>query len=397
MINRPVRIALLGTFPVRSKFDEGLEFTASFSFEHPSSPLVNLAPQLALDKELDVHVVTLHPHLKKDYLIENDRVTYHLLRGGRLSLQILTFYQLDKNRLISMLDRLRPDVVQAFGTEGPYALAAAECCYPSIIYMQGVANELVKSTPPKFNLNWLRLFMTQFTEKNVVRMAGNFIAESSFSEGFVRRLNPSAKIHRMKNLIHPLYFQTGRKPVDSLRVILFIGRVTEEKGIFELLHAFAKIHDKHPEVKLEFIGPIHDPLEDARLRDSVRELGLAESVSFSGLQPVSYITERLAEACMMAYPSYMDTSPNSIYEAMAVGTAVIGARVGGIPDMVEDGVTGLLVQPRDSESLARAMNFLFDYPEENQRIGQNAKSSARAELESAQTIRNIKKLYMSLL
>jgi glycosyltransferase involved in cell wall biosynthesis len=228
-------------------------------------------------------------------------------------------------------------------------------------------------------------------------MAGNFIAESSFSEGFVRRLNPSAKIHRMKNLIHPLYFQTGRKPVDSLRVILFVGRVTEEKGVFELLHAFAEIHDKHPEINLEFIGPIHDPLENAKLRVTVQELGLAEWVSFSGLQPVSYIAERLAEACMMAYPSYMDTSPNSIYEAMAVGAAVIGTRVGGIPDMVEDGVTGLLVQPRDSESLARAMNFLLDYPEENQRVGQNAKSAARAELESAQTIRNIKKLYMSLL
>ena len=213
----------------------------------------------------------------------------------------------------------------------------------------------------------------------------------------MRRLNPSAKIHRMKNLIHPLYFQTGRKPVNSLCVILFVGRVTEEKGVFELLHAFAKIHDKHPEINLEFIGPVHDPVEDARLRASVRELGLTEWVSFSGLQPVGYIAERLAEACMMAYPSYMDTSPNSIYEAMAVGTAVIGARVGGIPDMIEDGITGLLVRPRDFESLAQAINFLLDHPEENQRLGQNAKSAVRAELEPAQTLKNIKKLYMSLL
>jgi starch synthase len=90
---------------------------------------------------------------------------------------------------------------------------------------------------------------------------------------------------------------------------------------------------------------------------------------------------RRAAVCVV--PSRWDNSPNTVYEAMGCGTAVVASRVGGIPELVTDGETGLLVPPDDPAALAEAVVTLLADPDRRARMGYRARAQALARFESA--------------
>lgn len=140
------------------------------------------------------------------------------------------------------------------------------------------------------------------------------------------------------------------------------------------VHALARVHLKHPlaELTLAGTGP-----EETRLRDLAAELGLAQRVHFSGRLGPEQMAALLRAATVSLNTSLVDNMPNSVLEALASGVPVVSTHVGGVPFIVQDGVTALLVPPRDPEALAHAVLRLLDDPA-------LAASLARAGLQEAQ-------------
>jgi glycosyltransferase involved in cell wall biosynthesis len=128
-----------------------------------------------------------------------------------------------------------------------------------------------------------------------------------------------------------------------------MGRFSEEKNHEVFLCAAAEVAQRHPEAKFRIAG--QGPLE-ATLRQKVRELGLEAAVEFCGYCEVA---EFMKAIDVYVICSKIENLPYSIMEAMAWGRPVIGSRVGGIPDLVERGKTGWLVDANDPESLAASM------------------------------------------
>ena len=95
--------------------------------------------------------------------------------------------------------------------------------------------------------------------------------------------------------------------------------------------------------------------EEARLRRFAEEIGLADAVSFTGPVFGGDKFNLLADADALVLASYSEGLPYALLEAMAAGAAVVATRVGAIPDVVIDGVHGLLIPPRDPEAIARAI------------------------------------------
>jgi glycosyltransferase involved in cell wall biosynthesis len=237
------------------------------------------------------------------------------------------------------------------------------------------------------------MYLTQFVERWTIKHAAEFMVETYFGEHFVRTLNRNAKILKINNLIAPLYFHVKRNEFAAPRTILYVGRVTASKGVFELLSVFITLTESYSDICLEFIGPIHDEAERVKLKNLVLTAGLDDRVCFSGFQPLEYVVSQYASTCMMVYPSHMDTGPNAVYEAMAAGVPVVGTRVGGIPEMISHESTGLLVPVNDPEKLAVAIRYLLDHPEERNRMGKAAKKHMQKILDPAKQLKAIFSAY----
>lgn len=152
--------------------------------------------------------------------------------------------------------------------------------------------------------------------------------------------------------------ETAPRAAGGLR--LLVARNLED--IYDnasAVRAFALVRQAHPEARLTVAGS--GPLRGA-LERLARELGVAEAVHFTGRVDTADMPALYRNADIMLNPSLIDNMPNSVLEALASGALVVSTNVGGVPFIVEDGKTALLVPPADPAAMARAVLRLADEP-----------------------------------
>lgn len=155
-------------------------------------------------------------------------------------------------------------------------------------------------------------------------------------------------------------------PSDA-RVVLNVGRCERDKGLGELLAAFASLPD--PTTRLVLVG---DGSARSAFETETRERRISDRVTFAGPANRARIPEFLAAADVFALPSYGEGMPNALLEAMAAHLPCVATAVGGIPEALDDQVSGLLVPPRSADALGTALRRLLDQPEFGQRLGDAA-------------------------
>jgi glycosyltransferase involved in cell wall biosynthesis len=160
-------------------------------------------------------------------------------------------------------------------------------------------------------------------------------------------------------------------------LVLALGRLVEKKGFASLVAAAAQVPELH--VVIAGAGDLRHDLEE-----QARSLGAP--VTFAGALDRADAAAALAAADVVAVPSVVDRAgnvdglPNSLLEALASGRAVVATRVAGIPDVVEDGVNGVLVPPDDAGALAAALRGLAADPQARDRLGREARRRALGSL-----------------
>jgi len=171
-----------------------------------------------------------------------------------------------------------------------------------------------------------------------------------------------------------------------------VGRMTEQKGHIYLLRAIPKILARHPRSGFVWVG---DGPEWPHLTAEAHRLGLMDHIRFMGRRQEAW--RWLPAFAFTVLPSLFEGLPLAALESMAAGRAIVGARVCGMTDVVSEGETGLLVEPRDSDALAEAIIRLLDHPNELFRMGTRARSLAVAEFSVQRMAREHDELYESLL
>lgn len=185
-------------------------------------------------------------------------------------------------------------------------------------------------------------------------------------------------------------------------VILFVGNLTETKGIRVLVKAMELITRVFSKAKLLIVLHVSkDKLgEETRdLRIEINSLHLQKNVVFMG------ISERMAEviaACDVLVAPFLSTTgpsdyPLPILEAMADGKPVVATGVGGIPEIISNNHNGILVRPDDSAHIAEAVVYLLQNSDVAKRIGQNASSFARENFATEKVVKMIENIYKELL
>jgi glycosyltransferase involved in cell wall biosynthesis len=156
------------------------------------------------------------------------------------------------------------------------------------------------------------------------------------------------------------FLEAGRTKADDTCAILYAGVVTPIKGIHHLINAFSCVAQEFERSQLLIIGKEENVGYAADLRRQISELDLENRVRFIGHQSQAELAVRMSEAAVLVLPSTSEGLGRVVIEAMATGTPVIGSRVGGIPELISDGVNGFLIAPGDEKTLAKKMRLLLD-------------------------------------
>jgi len=186
--------------------------------------------------------------------------------------------------------------------------------------------------------------------------------------------------------------QPSRKLQGSRISLLYLGRLSEEKDPANLLFAVAELKKRKWNVELVLAGA--GP-EQQSLENQTRSHGLNDQVTMLGY--VMDISPLLARADVLINPSRTECMPNSILEAMSSGVPVVATDVGGVSEMIRDGVDGLLCPARDPISLANAIECLLTHPDRAQQMAENARLRVINEFSFEKHMRDTLKLYNSLL
>jgi glycosyltransferase involved in cell wall biosynthesis len=147
---------------------------------------------------------------------------------------------------------------------------------------------------------------------------------------------------------------------QDIRLVLFVGHLVPVKGLNVLLRAWATLLRERPDRASARLVLVGEGAEREALVRLAEQEGVADQVAFLGPLPQAAVADWIAAADLLCLPSHAEGSPNVVVEALASGVPVVASRVGGIPDLVDDGVNGLLVPAGRPDALAAALATALD-------------------------------------
>ncbi|MCI4320557.1 MAG: glycosyltransferase family 4 protein [Thermoplasmata archaeon] len=177
--------------------------------------------------------------------------------------------------------------------------------------------------------------------------------------------------------------------------LLFVGRLASNKGLVELVEAFAALRRAHPEAELVLVG------EDGGMGDAVRrraaDLGVSTVVHLTGfLRDERQLASAFSEARLFVLPSEYEAFGLVLLEALAHGTPVVASRVGGIPEFVPDGKAGILVPPLDVPALGSALESLWTDEPRRRALGEFGRSQVVPRYRWDVVVEQLERIYGSV-
>lgn len=285
-----------------------------------------------------------------------------------LGVEVLDLEQADRSftpsllrQLFRLLRRYRFDVVHTHASLAG-RIAARLAGYPAIVLTRhGLGSRAFRG--PAF---WLNRLAGEMLTDRIIAISGavrDHLVAGGISPERVTVIHNGVDLREFPPGLDPRPVREelglGTGPVVGM-----IARLVPEKGHDYLLLAARQVVDRLPEARFLLVG---DGPERDRLSALARQLGLEAHVLFAGFRPD--IPQVVAAQDLAVLSSTSEGLGLVLLEAMAGGKPVVATRVGGIPEVVEDGYTGILVPPRDPSSLARAILGLLEDREMARRMG----------------------------
>ena len=166
-------------------------------------------------------------------------------------------------------------------------------------------------------------------------------------------------------------------------IIVCVGRLDESKGQDVLIRALGLLKSESVNLEIRFVG---DGPCRVGYEQLARELGVEEQCNFLGRLPHASVFAEMERSVLSVTPSRSDCGPWTVLESLAVGAPVVASDVGGIPEMIRDGVDGFLVPPDDPEALAEKIKLLLTDTELRETMGRNARERFLTEFELSRNI-----------
>jgi glycosyltransferase involved in cell wall biosynthesis len=309
----------------------------------------------------EVHVITLLDDGLQEECYEKG-FYIHRLRLAKIRLVGTFAFSIN---IVKMIRKINPDIVhvQSLSCSFPALILKKIWHTPYVVWGQG---------SDVYGPDWF----TKISLRTTIKNADFVIALSEDMKRAVQHIyNREIAIVpngiELEEYIDKLQMQ--RKEHTEQR-ILFVGRLSPEKGVQYLLQAMQVIHGKIPDAKLAIVGY---GVEGRGLEELAASLGIRECVDFVGKVPHERIPDYMQQADVFVLPSLSEGLPVVILEAMASGLPIIATRVGGLPDIIEEGVNGYLVEAKNPDAIAEKLLILIKSDNGCTKISINNKKKAQ--------------------
>lgn len=294
------------------------------------------------------------------------------------------------SRLIALLAHLRkskPDIVHAQGTEREAGMVAALSGLPAVLTLHGNFRAIARLTNAPL---WSYCGINSYLESFILPRVNGVICISQYTKDLVQPANDRTWL--LPNPAASSFFDISRHPVQGR--IVCLGMIEERKNQTRLIEACDILASQGLSFDVQFWGPIHPEREYDR--EFLDQVSMRSWASYCGNAQKEQIPEILSQASILTLPSLEDNCPMVVIEAMAAGIPVVASRVGGVPDLVEHGRTGLLHPPNDAAAMADALVHLLSDAPFRDRLSQTAKEEAKARFQPSAVAAAHAKIYQEL-
>lgn len=190
--------------------------------------------------------------------------------------------------------------------------------------------------------------------------------------------------------------RTELKIEPDAPLVAVVGRLVRTKGLEYFLEAAASLIARFPSVRFLIVGEANvEPPYRHELEERARDLNLEGRLLFTGQR--NDVPQIMREIDISVLPSLSESFSNSLLESMANGLPIVATKVGGTPEVIRDGESGILVAPADSAAISRAIAQLLEAPDLRERLGQAAREKVAREYSIECLLRRTESLYIALL
>ena len=338
-----------------------------------------------------------------------------------------------ENHCKKTVQNFSPDIIQVEGTEFLHAEAMLNTGnaleIPTIVSLQGILsgyyqyqcgqlpiNEMMFSMSIKniisawyLHLRLVKWFRPRVKyETNVISKAKYLLGRTSWDRAHAYRINPTAKFFDCKRILRKPFYENNWNLHLVERHSIYVGNgYNALKGAHFVVSALPELIREYPDVKVYIAG--YKPFEDndsrpiykrgygLYLEKLIKDLGVGDHITFTGPLQAEEVADKLSKVHAYVLCSAVENSPNTLGEAMCIGTPCVAAYVGGVPDMATDGENALFYRNDDPALLAWNIKRVFDDDELALKLSVNGRKQARITHDAGKNAQTLYNIYKEIL
>lgn len=297
-----------------------------------------------------------------------------------------------------VIDDFKPDIIHVFGSENPFGLIARQIKIPVVIHLQGYLFVLKRkwfagiSRWEQFRYASLKDLLLMRgcyndsvtfndkakTSENIIKNCKYFMGRTKFDKAIVSLISPGSSYFHCEEFIRNEFFEEKWDlPLKDEIICFSILKGGSYKGIDLLVEAYLLVK-KFSDItlKLKICGVSEDEEIVRIIKKKYHKVIRSVDIEYLGKLKPDDLVNQLCNSNFYIHPSYLENSPNSICEAMAIGMPVIATKVGGVSSLIKDDIEGIMVQEGEPYALAGAILDLVKNYEKAKELGKNARAKA---------------------
>lgn len=370
--------------------------------------------------DIDLHICFLSEGSHPTFSI--GRTTYHPVRRTRTKEVLLSRLAMHPKldpveSYADVIDRVKPDLIHVHGTEEDFGLVQSVTKIPVVVSIQGILSSIqlkyfsgIPAVRFLINENFvshckLKSVLSNFLifkknasrERKILSMSRHVIGRTDFDRRSMAVLAPYARYYRGDEILRPDFYQQvwSRPEFSSPLRIVTVSSGSPYKG-FETVLQVSQILQEHTDI--EFMWNVIGLSEsDTIVKVAHQRHGCQAQVHFSGVRSSAELQRMLLESDIYCQVSHIENSPNSLCEAMLLGMPIVANFAGGTDSLLSSGQEGVLVQDGDPYSMAGAIVELSRDHHRAARMGQAARTRAKARHNADRIIDDLLSTYRQVL
>ena len=350
----------------------------------------SMAAQMRKREEIELAIACKCSEGQKFHKVIDGIHYYSLSYSSKTELEVL------QKQCKSIVEEFKPDLIQIEGTEFLHAKAMLLCgkqlSIPTVASMQGILNGqyqyqcgqlpmddmMISMSFTKMFAAWILHLRKRLwykprmkPEREIIEQAEYILGRTTWDRAHTYAINPKAKYYACNRVLREPFYQKHWNIDTMERHSIYVGNgYFALKGLHFVIMALPQLIREYPDVKLYVAG--YKPYESkdkrslikkgyaAYLKKLVQELQVEEHIEFTGPLKAEQVAEKLAKVHVYVLSSAVENSPNTLGEAMMIGTPSVASYVGGVPDMAVDGEEALHYRNDDPALLAWKVKSIFD-------------------------------------